>query len=189
MDNHIFYVTATLPARLTGTITPPAGATMTFAPPPPLSIAVRWLPKAFSRPLPSIVSLVGDPATNRMLILDGLHQRLAPQRLECALGQRQPFRAQAGQRLGQRGGHGGALVGRQLHQALPVRQQPEAGIPRGAERELWGKARRPLENAAAALALAPALRRRAWRLLAQAARGAGDEARAVECEQAAAAVD
>jgi sugar lactone lactonase YvrE len=76
VDNHIFYVTATLPARLTGTITPPAGATMTFAPPPPLSIAVRWLPKAFSRPLPSIVSLVGDPATNRMLILDGLHQRL-----------------------------------------------------------------------------------------------------------------
>lgn len=58
-----------------------------------------------------------------------------------------------------------------------------------AERELWGKARRPLENAAATATLAPPLRRRAWRLLAQAARGAGDEARAIECEQAAAALD
>ena len=58
-----------------------------------------------------------------------------------------------------------------------------------AERELWGKARRPLENAAASPALPAALRRRAWRLLAQGARGAGDEGRAVECEQAAAALD
>jgi HemY protein len=58
-----------------------------------------------------------------------------------------------------------------------------------AERELWGKARRPLENAAASATLVAALRRRAWRLLAQAARGAGDEARAIECEQAAAALD
>ncbi|MDE2081626.1 MAG: heme biosynthesis protein HemY [Burkholderiales bacterium] len=58
-----------------------------------------------------------------------------------------------------------------------------------AERGLWGKARRLLEQAAAAPALAPATRRAAWRQLAALAREEGDEARALACEQAAAALD
>jgi HemY protein len=57
-----------------------------------------------------------------------------------------------------------------------------------AERQLWGKAQRPLRRAAEAPLLDAGLRRRAWRLLAEAARGAGDEIRAIECEQAAAAL-
>lgn len=58
-----------------------------------------------------------------------------------------------------------------------------------AERQLWGKARRPLEHAAHAPTLAPFARRRAWRLLATLAREQGEEARAVECDRAAAAVE
>jgi HemY protein len=58
-----------------------------------------------------------------------------------------------------------------------------------AERQLWGKARRPLEQAAAASALAPRLRRRAWRLLAQLAREEGDETRAAACDRAAGGID
>ena len=58
-----------------------------------------------------------------------------------------------------------------------------------AERQLWGKARRLLETAAAAPTLTARTRRAAWRQLAMLARQDGDEARAVECEQAAAALD
>lgn len=58
-----------------------------------------------------------------------------------------------------------------------------------AERRLWGKAKRPLEQAGAALALDPALRRRAWRLLAHIARQESDAARAADCERAAAALE
>jgi HemY protein len=57
------------------------------------------------------------------------------------------------------------------------------------ERQLWGKARRPLEQAAAASHLAASARRRAWRTLAQLAREEGDETRAQQCEHAAAAID
>ena len=57
------------------------------------------------------------------------------------------------------------------------------------ERQLWGKARRPLEQAAAAAALAPAARRRAWRSLEQLAQQEGDEQRAQSCARAAAAID
>jgi len=54
---------------------------------------------------------------------------------------------------------------------------------------LWGKARRPLETAASAPSLEPQARRHAWRLLAALAREEGDEARAIECERAAAQID
>ena len=57
------------------------------------------------------------------------------------------------------------------------------------ERQLWGKARRPLEQAAGAGALASAARRRAWRSLAQLAWQEGDEVRAQNCTRAAAAID
>jgi HemY protein len=58
-----------------------------------------------------------------------------------------------------------------------------------AERQLWGKARRLLEQAAAAPALQPRIRRAAWRQLAELARREGDEPQAVRCEQRAAAID
>jgi len=58
-----------------------------------------------------------------------------------------------------------------------------------AERQLWGKARRLLEQAAAAPGLPARARRAAWRELAALARRDADEARAVLCEQAAAALD
>jgi len=58
-----------------------------------------------------------------------------------------------------------------------------------AERSLWGIAAAPLERAARAPELPGQVRRRAWRLLAQAARGAGDEARALVCDQQAAAIE
>ena len=58
-----------------------------------------------------------------------------------------------------------------------------------AERQLWGKAQRLLEPAAAADSLPGTARRRAWRQLASLARTQGDEARAVACERAAAAID
>ncbi|MEY4417524.1 MAG: putative protoporphyrinogen and coproporphyrinogen oxidase HemY [Pseudomonadota bacterium] len=57
------------------------------------------------------------------------------------------------------------------------------------ERQLWGKARRPLELAARDLALQPRARRAAWRALALLAREQGDEARASDCDRAAAAID
>lgn len=58
-----------------------------------------------------------------------------------------------------------------------------------AERQLWGKARRLLEQAAAAPALPPQARRVAWRLLARLARDESDDERARECERAAAEID
>ena len=53
-----------------------------------------------------------------------------------------------------------------------------------AERQLWGKARAPLERAAASQALSPTLRRAAWRRLAALARAEGDEAWAARCHEA-----
>jgi HemY protein len=58
-----------------------------------------------------------------------------------------------------------------------------------AERQLWGKARPLLEQAAAATELPGRVRRAAWRELAAMAREDGDLDRAAQCEQAAAAVD
>jgi len=58
-----------------------------------------------------------------------------------------------------------------------------------AERGLWGKARRLLEQAAAASALSAPARRRAWRRLAQLARDEGDEPRAAKADHAAALLD
>jgi len=58
-----------------------------------------------------------------------------------------------------------------------------------AERQLWGKARRLLEQAAATPGLPSRTRRLAWRQLAALAREEADEARAVDCEHAAAAID
>ena len=57
------------------------------------------------------------------------------------------------------------------------------------ERQLWGKARRPLEQAASAGSLVATARRRAWRLLARLAEQEGDPARARQCEHAAALID
>jgi HemY protein len=57
-----------------------------------------------------------------------------------------------------------------------------------AERQLWGKARPPLEQAAAAGTLEPRVRRRAWRLLAQLAREEDDDSRAAQCDRAAAEI-
>jgi HemY protein len=75
-------------------------------------------------------------------------------------------------------------------QAYP--QEPAVVVAAGAafaERQLWGKARRPLESSARDARLAPAARRRAWRTLAQLAREEGDVPRAHECNEFAAALD
>jgi HemY protein len=58
-----------------------------------------------------------------------------------------------------------------------------------AERQLWGKARPLLAQAATAAGLPAAIRRRAWRELAHIAAGQGDDAQARECERAAALLD
>jgi len=58
-----------------------------------------------------------------------------------------------------------------------------------AERQLWGKARTPLERAAASRALGSRVRRAAWRRLAALARAEGDEQRAASCHESAAAID
>jgi HemY protein len=58
-----------------------------------------------------------------------------------------------------------------------------------AARGLWGKAREPLQGAAADRHLDSAARRRAWRTLARLAREQADEPRALQYEQAAAAID
>lgn len=58
-----------------------------------------------------------------------------------------------------------------------------------AERQLWGKARRLLEQGGASPALPARARRRAWRMLAQLARDESQDERAHECERAAAAVE
>lgn len=56
-------------------------------------------------------------------------------------------------------------------------------------RQLWGKARRPLEQAARDVSLGAQARRRAWRTLAALAREEADEQRAADCEHAAAEID
>ncbi len=58
-----------------------------------------------------------------------------------------------------------------------------------AERQLWGKARRLLEQAAGAPNLPPRARRAAWRQLAVLARQEGDESRGHTCDRAAAELD
>jgi len=58
-----------------------------------------------------------------------------------------------------------------------------------AERQLWGKARRLLEQASADAALGAPARRKAWRALAELARQDGDDARAAACFEAAAHLD
>ncbi len=58
-----------------------------------------------------------------------------------------------------------------------------------AERQLWGKARQLLEQAAAAASLPGQTRRAAWRQLAVLARQEGQAERAAECDRAAAAID
>ncbi len=68
-------------------------------------------------------------------------------------------------------------------------QDPAVAAAAGAvfaERRLWGKARPALEQAAKAMSLGDADRRRAWRSLAQLARAQGDEDRAHHCDYAAA---
>jgi HemY protein len=57
------------------------------------------------------------------------------------------------------------------------------------ERQLWGKARRPLEQAAHDVSLLARARRRAWRELARLAEAEGDEARAHQCYASAALID
>ena len=57
------------------------------------------------------------------------------------------------------------------------------------DRQLWGKARRPLELAAQDHRLASRARRQAWRSLAQLATEEGDQARALECLTRAAVID
>jgi HemY protein len=71
-------------------------------------------------------------------------------------------------------------------------QEPAVAAAVGAafaERQLWGKARSPLEQAARAPVLEAGARRRTWRTLARLARAQGDDARAAECDAAAAAID
>lgn len=58
-----------------------------------------------------------------------------------------------------------------------------------AERQLWGKARRLLEQAGASPALPGRARRKAWRTLADLAKQDADEEAARRCESAAAALD
>jgi HemY protein len=57
-----------------------------------------------------------------------------------------------------------------------------------AERQLWGKARRLLEGAAASPLLDAGTRRRCWRTLASLALEEGDDARAAACDRAAAEI-
>ena len=73
--------------------------------------------------------------------------------------------------------------------ALPADAAVQAAVGAAyAERQLWGKARAPLERSAASPALGYAARRAAWRTLATLARAEGDEARAAQCHAAAAAL-
>lgn len=74
--------------------------------------------------------------------------------------------------------------------ALPGDAAVQAAVGSAyAERQLWGKARAPLERAAASTGLAGSSRRAAWRRLAALARAEGDEARAARCHEAAAAIE
>lgn len=74
--------------------------------------------------------------------------------------------------------------------ALPA--EPAVSAAAGlvfAERQLWGKALRLLELAAASRTLDAATRRRCWRTLAALAREDGDDARAAACDREAAVID
>ncbi len=74
--------------------------------------------------------------------------------------------------------------------ALPGDAAVQAAVGSAyAERQLWGKARAPLERAAASPTLGSGARRAAWRRLAALARAEGDEARAARCHEAAAELD
>jgi HemY protein len=74
--------------------------------------------------------------------------------------------------------------------ALPADGAVQAAVGSAyAERQLWGKARAPLERGAMAPALDSPARRAAWRRLAALARAEGDEARAARCHEAAAALE
>lgn len=73
--------------------------------------------------------------------------------------------------------------------ALPQEPVVQAAVGCAyAERQLWGKARAPLERAAASLALAAAARRECWVRLGTLARAEGDDERARRCDREAAAV-
>jgi HemY protein len=74
-------------------------------------------------------------------------------------------------------------------QALPQEAAVQAVVGSAyAERGLWGKARTPLERAAATTSLASDARRACWRRLATLARAEGDEPRALACEREAMAL-
>jgi len=74
--------------------------------------------------------------------------------------------------------------------ALPGEAAVQAAVGSAyAECQLWGKARAPLERAAASPTLDSGARRAAWRRLAALARAQGDEARAARCHEAAGAID
>jgi len=74
--------------------------------------------------------------------------------------------------------------------AYPTEPAVQAAVGAAlAERQLWGKARPPLEQAANDLSLAPRARRQAWRTLARLANEEGDAARANACYRSAAAID
>lgn len=73
--------------------------------------------------------------------------------------------------------------------ALPADPAVQAAVGSAyAERQLWGKARAPLERAATSPSLDGGARRAAWRRLAALARAEGDEPRAARCLEAAAAI-
>jgi HemY protein len=91
-----------------------------------------------------------------------------------------------------RGGIGGDWLPRLEAAAQAYGHEPAVVAAVGmvyAERQLWGKARRLLEQAAGSPGLAARTRRAAWRQLAALAREESDESRAARCEQAAAALD
>jgi HemY protein len=90
------------------------------------------------------------------------------------------------------GGIGSEWLPRLENAARALPNDPAIAAATGAamiERQLWGKARRPLEQAATAGSLGAEARRRAWRSLAQLALQEGDSARAQACDHAAARID
>src|SRR5262245_29581027 len=111
----------------------------------------------------------------------GLHELGAEQRAQVALALAQSCEG----------------IGTDWLQATEAAQQAfanEAAVQAAAgevfaARGLWGKAKGPLQLAAADRGLQASARPRAWRALARLAREEGDETRALHCEQAAAAID
>jgi HemY protein len=89
-------------------------------------------------------------------------------------------------------GIGSEWLPRLEHAVRALPNDPAVAAAAGAamiERQLWGKARRPLEQAATAGSLSAHARRRAWRSLAHLAQQEGDAQRAQACEHAAALLD